>query len=93
MSVASKFKSDYHIHARREVENRERNLVNSIRGQKNLEEKAKWEHKSDKVIQNNIVRNAVADMRKRKASDLNQRKARLAQMLAAEDKMYEKEFL
>ena len=37
------------------------------------------------------MRNAVADIRKRKASDLNQRKAKIAQMLAAEDKMYEQE--
>ena len=91
--MASKFKSDYHIHARREVENKERALVNSIRQQHNLEEKAKWQHKSDKVIQSNIVKNAVDDMRKRKASDLNIRKARLAAMLAAEDKLYEQEFM
>lgn len=32
-------------------------------------------------------------MRKRKASDLNARKAKLAAMLAAEDKMYEQEFM
>jgi len=91
--VASKFKSDYHIHARREVENRERDLVNQIRQNSNLVEKAKWEHKSDKVIQGNIVKNAVNDMRKRKASDLNGRKARLAAMLGAEDKLYEQEYM
>ena len=39
------------------------------------------------------MRNAVEDMRKRKATDLRGRKARLAELLAIEDKMYEKEFL
>ena len=75
------------------MEDRERVLVNSIRQNSNLVEKAKWQHKTDKVIQGNIIRNAVADMRSRKASDLNGRKARLATLLAAEDKLYEQEFM
>jgi len=39
------------------------------------------------------MRNAVNDMKKRKASDLQGRKARLADLLQGEDKMYEKEFM
>jgi hypothetical protein len=35
------------------------------------------------------VRNRIDDMRKRKASDLEARKAKLAALLEAEDRMYE----
>ena len=75
--------------ARRAYEERERALVNHIRGDRNLCEKAKWEHKTDNTIKKNIMRNAVEDMRRRKASDLRSRKAKLAQLLAAEDAQYE----
>ena len=54
--------------------------------------KAMWEAKTEKLIEKNIVRNRVADMKRRKASDLEQRKARLAALLEAEDRIYEKEF-
>ena len=40
-----------------------------------------------------MVKNRVQDMQKRKASDLIQRRAKLAQLLAVEDAQYEKEFL
>jgi len=79
--------------ARRAYEDRERALVQHLRGDKNLYEKAKWEQKTDLTIKKNIMRNAVEDMRKRKATDLRARKAKLAQMLAAEDAQYEQEFL
>jgi hypothetical protein len=39
------------------------------------------------------MRNAVEDMKKRKTTDLRARKAKLAELLAFEDKIYEKEFL
>jgi len=68
-------------------------LVNYIHGDKSLELKAKWEHKTDNTIKKNIMRNAVEDMRKRKSSDLRARKAKLADMLAKEDQLYESEFL
>ena len=60
-----------------------------IRGDKNLNLKAQWEIKTDHTIKRNVMRNAVEDMRKRKATDLRGRKARLAELLAIEDKMYE----
>lgn len=72
---------------------KERNLIQSIRGQKNLEEMARWEHKTDNTIKKNIMRNAVEDMRRRKASDLHARKAKLAELLRTEDAQYEQEFL
>jgi hypothetical protein len=44
------------------------------------------------LIQNRIVRNRIEDMRRRRASDLESRKAKLAALLEAEDRMYEKQF-
>ena len=66
--------------------------MNDIRGDHNLAHKAHWEAKTNKLIEKGIVRNRMEDMRRRQASNLEQRKARLAELLAAEDRIYEKEF-
>ena len=66
--------------------------MNDIRGNQNLAHKAHWEAKTGKLIEKNIVRNRVEDMRRRQAANLEQRKARLAELLAAEDRIYEQEF-
>ena len=54
--------------------------------------KAMWEAKTEKLIEKNIVKNRMADMQRRTASNLEQRKARLAALLEAEDRIYEQEF-
>ena len=54
--------------------------------------KANWEIKTNKLIEKGIVRNRIEDMRRRNAANLEQRKARLAELLAAEDRIYEQEF-
>jgi hypothetical protein len=54
-----------------------------------LAHKAIWEGKTSKLIDNNIVKNRITDMRRRQAANLEQRKARLAELLAAEDRIYE----
>ena len=51
--------------------------------------KAHWEVKTNKLIEKNIVHNRINDMRRRNAANLEQRKARLADLLAAEDRIYE----
>ena len=66
--------------------------MNDIRGDHNMAHKAHWEAKTNKLIEKNIVRNRIEDMRRRNAANLEQRKARLAEMLAAEDRVYEQEF-
>ena len=55
--------------------------------------KAAWEEKSDNVIKKQDVRSRLLDMKKRKASDLNERRIKLAHILAEEDKQYELEFM
>lgn len=44
------------------------------------------------MIDKNIVKNRITDMRRRQAVNLEQRKAKLAELLAAEDRIYEQEF-
>ena len=66
--------------------------MNDIKGFHNLAHKANWEAKTNKAIEKNIVKNRIEDMRRRQAANLEQRKARLAELLAAEDRIYEKEF-
>lgn len=63
--------------------------METIKGHHNLHHKAAWEAKTNKMIEKNIVRNRMADMRRREAANLEQRKARLAELLAAEDRIYE----
>ena len=66
--------------------------MNDIKGFHNLAHKANWEAKTGKAIERNIVKNRIEEMRRRQAANLEQRKARLAELLAAEDRIYEKEF-
>ena len=51
-------------------------LTTEINGDKNLAHKAHWEAKTNSLIEKNLVRNRVADMKRREASNLEARKAR-----------------
>ena len=55
--------------------------------------KAKWEAKTDKKIVKRIARNRIHDLQRRHESDVVARRAKLAALLAAEDKEYEIEFM
>ena len=57
-----------------------------------MAQRSLWENTSGKLIEKRLVRNRIDDMRKRKALDLEERKKKLAALLEAEDRMYEKEF-
>jgi hypothetical protein len=57
-----------------------------------LAHKANWELKTNKLIEKGIVKNRIEGMRRSNAANLEQRKARLAELLAAEDRIYEQEF-
>ena len=63
-----------------------------LNGDKNMKHQALWEAKTDKIIDKGIVRNKITDLRRKAAAELEQRKARLAALLEAEDRMYEREF-
>lgn len=67
-------------------------MMNDIRGHHNMSHKAHWEAKTNKMIEKNIVRDRISDMRRREAMNLEQRKGKLAELLAAEDRIYEQEF-
>jgi predicted DNA binding protein len=85
MSVSHKFKSDAHIMNRRAVEAREAVLHNAINGDKNMFLKATWEAKTDNKIIKKIARDRMSDLRARQESNLQERRAKLAQLLASED--------
>ena len=53
---------------------------------------AQWEHKTDNMITKRIVANRINELRGRYAANLEQRKAKLAALLSAEERQYEKEF-
>ncbi len=53
---------------------------------------AQWEQKTDHMINKRIVNNRIDEIRSRYAANLEQRKAKLANMLAAEERQYEIEF-
>jgi len=63
-----------------------------LAGDRNLAHRAHWEHKTDKQIVKGIVAGRTQQMRNQFAANLEQRRAKLAALLAAEDKMYEQEF-
>ena len=66
--------------------------LKDIKGHHNLAHQANWESKTDKLVEKNLVKKRVQEMRAQQKRNLEQRKARLAALLAAEDRIYEKEF-
>jgi hypothetical protein len=63
--------------------------LNDLKVTGSLAHKAHWEAKTSTLIDKGIVKNRIQDMRRRQAVNLEQRKARLAELLAAEDRIYE----
>ncbi len=55
--------------------------------------KAAWEAKTDNKIIKKIARDRIADLKHRQESNLQERRAKLANLLASEDKQYEQEFM
>jgi len=78
--------------ARRETEFKERINLASINSHKNVQHQAVWEAKTDSLVQKHLVRSRLADLKKRQVSDLEQRKAKLAELLRAEEATYHVEF-
>ena len=67
-------------------------MTQDIAAQKNLTLTAQWEHKTDNMITKRIVSNRIDEIRSRYAANLEQRKAKLASLLSAEERQYEQEF-
>lgn len=53
---------------------------------------AEWEHKTDKIITKQVVKGRLETMRAQYKANLEQRREKLARLLAAEDRLYEQEF-
>jgi len=68
-------------------------LFDELKGDKNLFLKANWEAKTDKVIKQRIIQNRIKAMHRREQANLQARRARLANLLAEEDKNLEIEFM
>lgn len=68
-------------------------LQNDLRGDKNLLHKAQWEDKTNKIIQKNVAKQRVSQLRQEAARNLDQRRRALAALLEQEDKMCEQEFM
>lgn len=64
---------------------REVQMLNQIRGDKNNLLKARWEKKTENIIVKNVAKNRIADIKKRAESDLYSRRVKLAAILANED--------
>ena len=67
-------------------------MNNALAGQKNLTLTAQWEIKTDKRIVREATKNRLAELRRQHHANLEQRRERLAALLAAEDRLYEHEF-
>ena len=63
-----------------------------INRHKNLALTAQWEHKTDKKIIEHEKRKRISELRAHHKERLDERRAKLAALLAAEDRMYEQEF-
>lgn len=92
MIASSKLRADRAIYARREEESRLSDLNNVIRGDANLRRTAEWEQKTDKMVQNRVVRDRISQIKQQKEKNLEERRKRLAAKLRQEEAMYQKEF-
>ena len=79
--------------ARREYEQKMQKLEGDIKGDRNLLHKAKWEDKTNAVIQKNMVKSRISQLRSQAAQNLDQRRRALAALLEQEDRLYEQEFM
>jgi len=75
--------------ARRENEFKEAQNLKYINAHRNVSHVAHWEAKTDKMVEKNLVRSRLADLKKRQACNLEDRRGKLAAMLADEDACYE----
>ena len=85
MLASNKLRADRAIYARREEEARLADLNNTIRGDANLRRAAEWEHKTDNLVKNRLVRNRIDQKKHEKEQDLEMRRQRLAEKLRAEE--------
>jgi hypothetical protein len=67
-------------------------LTRELAGDRNIAHRAVWEAKSTKLVEKNLVRNKMTDMKKRETNNLEVRKQRLAALLQAEESQLELEF-
>ena len=63
-----------------------------INEHKNVSHKATWENKTNGMVEKHLVRTRFTDLKRREASDLEQRKIKLSAMLRTEESSYEQEF-
>ena len=66
--------------------------LSDINRHKNLALTAEWEHKTDKIITKQVVKGRLESMRTAYRANLEQRRGKLAALLANEDRLYELEF-
>jgi hypothetical protein len=90
--IASKLKADRAIYARREEEARLATLNSALRGDANLRFTAEWEHKTDNMTKNRLVKDRIGQMKENKERKLEERRQKLAIKLQREEAMYQKEF-
>ena len=64
----------------------------TIRSDANLRRAAEWEHKTDNMTKNRIVRDRVAKLKYDKERNLEERRKKLAAKLQFEEGIYQKEF-
>jgi hypothetical protein len=67
-------------------------LNSDLAGDRNVAHKAHWEAKTDKMVTKGIVTGRMQQMRAAYAANLEERRSKLAALLAQEDRQYEEEF-
>lgn len=67
-------------------------MTRALNGDKNVVHRATWEAKTEKIIGGRLVRDRMADLKRREAMDLEGRKQKLAALLASEEAALQQEY-
>lgn len=91
MSKSGRFAPDFMIMQRRKEEEHRRVYDEKVKTDSSIGRVAHWEHKTSNRIEKNMVARKVNTMKRDLQDDLDQRRGRLARMLAEEDAKYTQE--
>jgi len=89
--MTGRFAPDFMIMQRRKEEEYRNVYDAKVKGDNTIARLAHWEHKTDRAIEKNAVARKVHSMKRDIQEDLDQRRGRLARLLAEEDAVYTRE--
>ena len=91
--TSASLRADYMVQQRRNRETFLDGMNQHLAADYKLRQKATWEQKTAEVVAVNNVKQKVAEIKAERARELDQRRARLAELLMSEEEQYRQEYI